>query len=110
MSVDENTLNLVFNKIENGNIFTDEFSSFNERNKIIFSAAGIAIIYGPNGAGKTSLAKALSGVDGTKIEFEYCGKPYTSGSEVFSIINDQNHRNIIQGSPKDFLLGAHIRK
>ena len=110
MSVDENTLNLVFNKIESGNIFTDEFSSFNERNKIIFSSAGIAIIYGPNGAGKTSLAKALSGIDGTKIEFEYCGKPYTSGNEVFSIINDQNHRNIIQGSPKDFLLGANIRK
>lgn len=110
MPVDTNNSIITFSKIENGTIFNSDFRIFTERNAIAFSKEGMAIVYGPNGTGKTSLTKALSGVDGTNIEFEYCGVPYTSGADVFTIINDQNHRNIIQGSPKDFLIGANIQR
>jgi ABC-type lipoprotein export system ATPase subunit len=110
MPVDTNDSIITFSKIENGTIFNSDFRTFTERNTIAFSKEGMAIVYGPNGTGKTSLTKVLSGLDGTSIEFEYCGVPYTSGAEVFTIINDQNHRNIIQGSPKDFLIGANIQR
>jgi ABC-type lipoprotein export system ATPase subunit len=110
MPVDTNNSVITFSKIENGTIFTSDFRSFTERNTITFSKEGMAIIYGPNGAGKTSLVRVLSGMDGTNIEFEYCGVLHTSGDDVFTIINDQNHRNIIKGSPKDFLIGANIQR
>ncbi|MBK5246836.1 MAG: hypothetical protein JJE49_06160 [Peptostreptococcaceae bacterium] len=110
MSTETDNSMIKFSKIENGNIFTSDFRSFCERNTITFSREGMAIIYGPNGTGKTSFVRALSGRDGTNIEFEYCNNQYTSGIDVFTIINDQNHRNIIQGTPKDFLIGANIQR
>lgn len=110
MSVEEPSSSIVFTKIENGTIFTSDFRSFTERNVISFSKEGMAVVYGPNGTGKTSLVRALSGDDGTSVEFRFNGSSYKSGKEVFSIINDQNHRNIIQGSPKDFLMGANIQR
>jgi hypothetical protein len=36
-----------------------------------------------------------------KIEFEYDGQTYTSGKNVFHIINDRNNRNIIEGETFD---------
>lgn len=99
-----------FNKIENGSIFTSDFAEFNENNEIKFSNAGFAVIYGPNGIGKTSLAKVFSGEDGTALSFEYDSVKYNNGSEIFHVINDQNHRNIINGNAKDFLLGDNIQK
>ena len=99
-----------FNKIENGSIFTSDFAEFNENNEIKFSNAGFAVIYGQNGIGKTSLAKVFSGKDGTALSFEYDSVEYNNGSEIFHVINDQNHRNIISGNAKDFLLGDNIQK
>lgn len=51
--------NILFNKIENGLIFTSDYRTFVKNNTISFSNAGIAVVYGPNGTGKTSLAKVF---------------------------------------------------
>jgi ABC-type Mn2+/Zn2+ transport system ATPase subunit len=98
-------------KIENGDIFTRDFRPLVKNNNIHFSNnEEIAVIYGPNGTGKTSFIKVLSGDKNTKIEFEYDGQRYSSGQNIFHIINDQNSRNIIAGETKDFLLGDNIKK
>ena len=41
--------NVLFNKIENGLIFTSDYRTFVKNNTISFSNAGIAVVYGPNG-------------------------------------------------------------
>ena len=100
-----------FSKIEKGDIFTRDFRPLVKNNEISFSAAeSMAVIYGPNVTGKTSFIKALSGDQKAKIEFEYDGQSFSSGENIFHIINDQNSRNIIAGEAKDFLLGDNIRK
>lgn len=102
--------NVLFNKIENGLIFASDYRTFVKNNTISFSNAGIAVVYGPNGTGKTSLAKVFSGEEGTAISCEYDSIVYEDGKELFHVINDQNNRNIISGTAKDFLLGDNIRK
>lgn len=100
---------LIFSKIENKEIFVSDYSNLMKNNVIKFSNQGIAVIYGPNGTGKTSLVEALSGEKGTIVNYTYNGQNYSDDSQ-FYIINDQNNRNIIGGSAKDFLLGDDIRK
>lgn len=100
---------LVFSKIENNGIFVDDYKKLKKNNVVTFSENGIAVLYGPNGTGKTSLVKVLSGEKGTKVSYNYHGNDYTDNSQ-FYIINDQNNRNIISGSTKDFLLGDDIRR
>lgn len=100
---------LIFSKIENEGIFVSDYQNFVKNNSISFSNEGIAVIYGPNGTGKTSLVKALSGEKGTRVNYSYNGQEYSDDSQFF-IINDQNNRNIIGGSAKDFLLGDDIKR
>ena len=100
---------IIFEKIENEDIFVSDYKSLTRNNEIDFSREGISVIYGPNGTGKTSLVKVLSSEKGTKVKYTYDGKEYTDGSQFF-VINDQNNRNIIQGETKDFLLGDDIKK
>lgn len=100
---------IIFEKIENEDIFVSDYKKFIRNNEIDFSREGISVIYGPNGTGKTSLVKVLSSEKGTKVKYTYDGKEYTDGSQFF-VINDQNNRNIIQGETKDFLLGDDIKK
>jgi AAA15 family ATPase/GTPase len=102
-------MSLIFKKIENGNIFTRDFSSLVRNNEISFPAEKIAVIYGPNGTGKTSLIKVLADVKETKVEFSLDDVEHQSGAGVFHIINDQNNRNIISGETRDFFLGDNIR-
>ena len=102
---------ITFNKIENREIFTRDFRPLVNNNTIDFpTTEEIAVVYGPNGTGKTSLINALAGEKDTKIEFEYEGHVYTTGKDVFHIINDQNNRNIIKGETKDFFLGDNIKR
>ena len=100
---------IIFEKIENEDIFVSDYKKLTKNNEIDFSKEGIAVIYGPNGTGKTSLVKVLSSEKGTKVKYTYDGKEYTDGSQFF-VINNQNNRNIIQGETKDFLLGDDIKK
>lgn len=100
---------IIFEKIENEDIFVSDYKKLIRNNEIDFSREGISVIYGPNGTGKTSLIKVLSSEKGTKVKYTYDGKEYTDGSQFF-VINDQNNRNIIQGETKDFLLGDDIKK
>lgn len=100
---------IVFEKIENEDIFVSDYKIFIRNNEIDFSKEGISVVYGPNGTGKTSLVKVLSSEKGTKVKYTYDGKKYTDGSQFF-VINDQNNRNIIKGETKDFLLGDDIKK
>ena len=98
---------IMFNKVENAEIFTRDFSPFVKNNEIGFpTGEEIAVIYGPNGTGKTSLIKVLSSEKNTKVQFQFEGQTYTSGQDVFHVINDQNNRNIIVGETKDFF---HLR-
>lgn len=86
---------LVFNKIENADVFTRDFSPLTRNNQINFpNNEEIAVVYGPNGTGKTSLIKVLSDAPNTKLEFDYEGTTYTSGTSVFHVVNDQNNRKI----------------
>ena len=102
---------LVFNKIENADVFTRDFNPLTRNNQIDFpTSEEIAVIYGPNGTGKTSFIKVLSDAQNTKLEFEYDATTYTTGSNIFLIINDQNNRNIISGETRDFFLGDNIQR
>ena len=100
---------IIFEKIENEDIFVSDYKRLTRNNEIDFSREGISVIYGPNGTGKTSLVKVLASEKGTKVKYTYDGKEYADGSQFF-VINDQNNRNIIQGETKDFLLGDDIKK
>lgn len=100
---------IIFENIENEDIFVSDYKKLIRNNEIDFSREGISVIYGPNGTGKTSLVKVLSSEKGTKVKYTYDGQEYTNGSQFF-VINDQNNRNIIQGETKDFLLGDDIKK
>lgn len=100
---------IIFENIENEDIFVSDYKKLIRNNEIDFSREGISVIYGPNGTGKTSLVKVLSSEKGTKVKYTYGGEEYTDGSQFF-VINDQNNRNIIQGETKDFLLGDNIKK
>jgi len=102
---------LVFNKIENADVFTRDFNPLTRNNQIDFpTTEEIAVIYGPNGTGKTSFIKVLSDAPNTKLEFEYEATTYTAGSNIFHIVNDQNYRNIISGETRDFFLGDNIQR
>ncbi len=100
---------IIFEKIENEDIFVSDYKKLTKNNEIDFSREGISVIYGPNGTGKTSLVKVLASEKGTKVKYIYDEKEYTDNSQFF-VINDQNNRNIIQGETKDFLLGDDIKK
>lgn len=103
-------MSLVFRKIENGDIFTRDFSPLVRNNEINFpTSEEIAVVYGPNGTGKTSLIKVLGDAKDTKVEFSLDDTEYQAGTGVFHIINDQNNRNIISGETRDFFLGDNIR-
>ena len=103
-------MSLTFRKIENTDVFTRDFNPLTRYNQIDFpSNEEIAVVYGPNGTGKTSLIKVLAGEKNTKLEFELNGSTYTSGADIFHVVNDQNNRNIISGETRDFFLGDNIQ-
>ena len=103
---------IVFSKLVNKSIFSDNFKFFNVNNELSFSKEGICVVYGPNGTGKTSLINALDKQPQTEFAFSYKEKNYTSQSKetVFFVINDQNNRNIISGEAQDFLIGDNIKR
>jgi ABC-type lipoprotein export system ATPase subunit len=100
-----------FEKIVRQNIFKTDFKALTDNNIIDFEHKNMAIIYGPNGTGKTSLAMVLGKENDTEFTLDIEGVKYTENDDtIFHIINDQNGRNIIQGSTEDFILGDNIRR
>ena len=102
------TYKLEFSKLKKETIFCEDFNEFNKNNIIDFSNDGIAVLYGPNGIGKTSLTKILNRESNT--EFAAKLNDVEIEDDLFHIITDQNHRNIISGETHDFLLGENIEK
>lgn len=98
---------LEFSKIEKSTIFCDDFINFRENNKLNFQKKKTAILYGPNGTGKTSLSKIMMQEEGTLLEVTYNN---IEKDNLFHVISDQNGRNIIKGTAKDFFLGDNIEK
>lgn len=103
---------LTFKKIIKEEIFDDCFKNLNDDNEVEFSRNGISVIYAPNGTGKSSLAHVLGRGKGTEYEVVWKDQVLTNkdSSDYFHIINDQNSRNIIEGSTEDFILGDDIRR
>ena len=103
---------MTFNKIIRKEIFTENFNDFKQDNELIFPESGIVVIYGPNGVGKSSLASIFAGEQGTEFDLVLDGDNFRNNRCAFRfhVINDQNGRNIIQGSTEDFLLGDNIRR
>lgn len=102
---------LVFKKIENGTIFATDFRNFCVNNSLEFSTSGIAVVYGPNGTGKTSFINALAGKEHTSFMANYEDIDYNDNSSgIFHVILDQNNRNIIEGTTRDFFLGDNIQR
>lgn len=108
----EINMKMTFNKIIRKEIFTENFNDFKQDNELIFPESGIVVIYGPNGVGKSSLASIFAGEQDTEFDLVLDGDNFktTEAPSVFHVINDQNGRNIIQGSTEDFLLGDNIRR
>ena len=103
---------LTFKKIENKNIFGDDFKDFNKNNEINFNK-NISILYGPNGTGKTSLSKVLASNNKEKdmcFEVEFKGIKEIEDNDIFYVISDQNSRNIIKGEARDYLVGDNIER
>ena len=100
-----------FGKIKREKIFASDFEKFVKNNKIIFSNAGISVVYAPNGVGKTSLSKVLNCEEGSSFDAKY-GTIVANEKQnkLFHVISDQNSRHIIQGETEEFLLGDDIRK
>ncbi|MGL4363280.1 MAG: AAA family ATPase [Cellulosilyticaceae bacterium] len=103
---------LKFNKLQYKGVFCSEFEDFNKNNVLSFGK-NISVLYGPNGTGKTSLSKTLSienADENIYFEVEYNSQKVNSTNEVFHVISDQNSRNIIKGTAKDYLIGDEIER
>jgi ABC-type Mn2+/Zn2+ transport system ATPase subunit len=104
-------MNIIFHKLKKENIFCAEFENMQHNNVVEFSDCGIVIIYGPNGIGKTSLTKIFKNELNSEYKLSIDGQTITNpDSSTFHIIEDQNGRDIIQGSTEDFVLGDNIRR
>ena len=98
-------------KIIRESIFTNDFRNLSVNNEISFDSNKFVVIYGPNGTGKTSLALVLNQDKQAEYTIQINGNTHTErDSKVFHVINDQNGRNIIQGSTEDFILGDNIKR
>lgn len=104
-------MKIVINKILREDVFCKDFNNLSENNIIDFSNKKIGILYGPNGTGKTSFAMALSQSKNSEYTIKVDEKIFTEKDpKIAHVINDQNGRNIIEGSTEDFILGDNIKR
>jgi ABC-type lipoprotein export system ATPase subunit len=103
---------MTLKRIGRKGIFTESFKQLTQDNELIFPESGIIVVYGPNGVGKSSLASVFAKEPETEFALDFDGNDFTSTdtNSLFHVINDQNGRNIIQGSTEDFILGDNIRR
>ena len=102
-------MKLEFLKLKKGNIFCEDFFEMKKNNVIDFSDTKINVLYAPNGVGKTSFCKILENEGEFLLKYNEVEYSMNNG-ELFHVIHDQNSRNIIKGTAKDFLLGDNIVK
>lgn len=50
---------IIFEKIENEDIFVSDYKNLIKNNEIDFSREGISVIYGPNGTGKNKFGEGF---------------------------------------------------
>jgi ABC-type lipoprotein export system ATPase subunit len=105
-------MSMILHRIIRKEIFTENFRHLSQDNELVFPDSGIVVIYGPNGIGKSSLACVFANQPETEFSLDFDGRNYTSAEakSLFHVINDQNGRDIIQGSTEDFILGDNIRR
>ena len=102
-------MKLEFLKLKKDNIFCEDFFEMKKNNVIDFSDTKINVLYAPNGVGKTSFCKILENEGEFLLKYNEVEYSMNNG-ELFHVIHDQNSRNIIKGTAKDFLLGDNIVK
>lgn len=102
-------MKLVFHKLSSPGIRDTYFSAMTQNNTLDTDKQ-IIVIYAPNGTGKTSLASILNGNAGTSIEAECNDSAITNVQDTFTVIRDQNLRNIIEANDNTFLMSTSIRR
>lgn len=106
-----NTLKVM--SLEKEGILCEEFKELTVNNEICFSDnTNTAVIYAPNGTGKSTIADIFNRANNTEYKVVYNEQEYSTQSEenIFHVIADQNHRNIIKGETGEFLVGDNIQK
>lgn len=112
---------LTFEKIKIENRLPENFCNFKINNELSWENRSkknknLCIVYGSNGVGKSSISEVLNGVKNSELRCQY----KISKTEIeqindsnvknyFTVIKDQNNRNIINGNASNFFLGENIR-
>lgn len=118
---EEGMAKLIFKKAKIENRLPQNFYDFKRNNELSWegrskNSKNLCIVYGSNGVGKSSISEVLNGTKYSELECLYqISKSKISHvndstvKDFFTVIKDQNNRNIINGNASNFFLGENIR-